>query len=493
MDQHPVIIAGAGIGGLSAAVRLAAAGKPVVLLEQAGQVGGKMGELRQGGYRWDTGPSLITMRHVLDDLFAVAGRRLDEVLDLQPLEPITRCFFADGARLDLSRDLPAMLETIAQWEVRDVEGYLAFLAYVARLYRITGPLFIFDQPPRWQSLLHVTPRDALRFDGLRTMQQAIESFVRSPNLRQVLGMFATYVGASPYLAPAALNVIAHVEINQGVWWPRGGVYRIAEALAALASDLGVEIRLNQAVEGIVVKHGRAVGVRLADGTELPAAAVMANVDVANVLTHWLPQTPQVVRRRRALLSQPRSGSAFVLMLGVRGLHPQLSHHNEFFSADYRREFEQIFAHGRPPDDPTVYISITARADAQDAPPGCENWFVQVNVPPVGPGWDWTQQSESYANRVLEVLARRGLDVRSQIEQQRIVTPLDLAAQTGAWGGALYGASSNSRLAAFRRPHNRSEALPGLYFAGGSVHPGGGVPMTALSGKAAADLILEDLR
>lgn len=490
-DSPPIVVIGAGIGGLSAAIHLAAAGRRVLVLEQAGQVGGKMGEFRHAGFRWDTGPSLITMRRAFDDLFAAAGACLEHYLDLQPVEPITRCFFADGKILEFSRELPRMLDQLADFGPAEAEGYLAFLAYAARLYRITSPIFIYDQPPRLDSLRKVSLSGALRFDGLRPMSRAIDGFVRSEHLRQALGMFATYVGASPYLAPATLNVIAHVELSQGVWYPRGGVYRIAQAYLKLAGELGVEVRTASRVQSILVRQGRAAGVLLASGEHLPASAVVANLDVATVYQNLLPQEPPFLRRLRGLQRAELSCSAFVLLLGVRGEHPGLAHHNEFFSSDYRREFQQMFDQGVPPSEPTIYVSITSKTTPEDAPQGCENWFVQVNVPALSPRWDWQAGAAGYAARVLDLLAQRGLDIRSQIVYQKILTPLDLQNLTGARRGALYGASSNNRWAAFRRPHNRCPDLRGLYFAGGATHPGGGVPMVTLSGKVASQLLLED--
>jgi phytoene desaturase len=489
--KPPVVVIGSGIGGLSAAIYLAAAGREVIVLEQAGQVGGKMGEFRQAGFRWDTGPSLITMRGVFEDLFALAGRRLEDYLDLQSVEPITRCFFSDGTRLDLSRDLPRMLEQLAAFGPAEAVGYQAFLAYAARLYRITSPIFIYDQPPRLASLRKVSISDALRFDGLRTMSQAIQGFVSSPQLRQVLGMFATYVGASPYLAPATLNVIAHVELSQGVWYPQGGIYRIAQAYARLAAELGVEIRTGCRVQSIVVSQGCARAVRLASGEILPASAVVANLDVATVYDQLLPPERRFLRRKRLLERMPPSCSAFVMLLGVRGEHPQLAHHNEFFSSDYPREFDQIFSQGVPPAEPTLYVSITSKTTPQDAPSGCENWFVQINVPALSPAWDWQARALDYAALALDLLAQRGVDIRRKLVYQKLITPVDLQDWTGARRGALYGASSNNRWAAFRRPHNRCPDLSGLYFAGGTAHPGGGVPMVTLSGRVASQLLLND--
>ncbi len=486
-----LVVIGSGLGGLSAAIRLAASGRRVVVLEQNASVGGKMGELRQEGFRWDTGPSVITMRHVLEELFKSAGRRLEDYLTLQPIEPLTRYFFPDGKILDISQDKGRTLEHIAQFDERDVDGYRRFLDYVARLYRVVGPVFIYDRPPALTRIFKVSPLDALRVDGLRSMSQAIEGYVRSPYVRQLLGRFATYVGASPYLAPATLNVIAHVELNMGVWYPQGGVYALARAVERLAQELGVEIRTHCPVQSIEVQDRRARGVRLADGTYLPAKAVIANLDVTTVYEKMLPPEPAIRKRMMSLQKTPSSCSGFILLLGVRGEHPQLKHHNIFFSSDYRREFEQIFKLGIPPQEPTIYVSITQRSTPEDAPPGCENWFVLVNAPPLGPAWDWRREAERYAGGLLDQLARRGFDVRNKLEYQGIITPKDLEGMSGARGGALYGTSSNSRWAAFRRPHNRAQEVKGLYFAGGTVHPGGGVPMVILSGKVASELLLED--
>jgi len=489
-SRKPVVIIGAGIGGLSAAIRLAAAGRRVVMLEQNPAAGGKMSQIVQDGFRWDTGPSVITMRHVFEDLFAAAGRRLDDYLTLLPVDPLTRYFFPDGTRIDATRDLARMAEQIAAIDERDVEGYLDFLEYAARLHRITGPVFIYNQPPTLRSFLGVPPTDMVRVDPWLTMDQAIRRRVRSPQMRQLLGRFATYVGASPYQAPATLSVIAHVELTGGVWYPAGGIYQIAAAMQRLAIELGVEIRTDAPVAGIDVTGGRATGVLTAAGERIDAAAVVANVDVATVYDRLLPSAVGSARRA-SLRRLETSCSGFVLLLGVEGEHPQLAHHNIFFAQDYRAEFDDIFRRGVPPDTPTVYVAITSKSDPSHAPPGHENWFVLVNAPALGPRFDWTQQSDAYRGRVLDMLAGFGLDVRDRIRSQVTLTPQEIQQMTGAWRGALYGISSNQALNAFRRPHNRCADVCGLYFAGGTTHPGGGVPMVTLSGKVAAELVLND--
>jgi phytoene desaturase len=483
MKENPIIIIGAGIGGLSAAIHLASAGREVVIFEQSAKPGGKMSRLQAAGFTWDRGPSVVTMRHVFDELFASAGRRLENYLTLEPVEPLTRYFYPDGTVLDATRDLPRMLAQIRQIEPREVEGYLNFLAYAARLHRITGPVFIYDQPPTWRSFLRVPIRDWGRVDGLRTMDAAICGYVRSPHMRQFLGRFATYVGASPYLAPATLNVIAHVELTEGVWYPRGGVYQIAVALSKLAGELGVRTHFQNRVTNILIENGEICGVELSTGEVIPAKHVISNLDVTTTRRHLLGEAPTGPEKEV-------SGSGFILLLGVAHQHPELTHHNIFFSADYAREFQQIFEEGVPPDDPTIYVAITSKTDTGHAPLGCENWFVLVNAPPVGPNFDWTAQAVAYRDLLLDRLAARGYDLRPHLRYEQVLTPLDLQRETGGWRGALYGASSNNRWAAFRRPHNRAKDVRGLYFAGGSTHPGGGVPMVTLSGKAVAKMVLK---
>ncbi len=486
----PIVVLGGGIGGLSAAIHLATAGRRIILLEQQGQVGGKMGQLMAAGFRWDTGPSVITMRPVLEDLFAVAGRRLSDYLTLLPIDPLTRYFYPNGRVLNIWRDWPRLAAELASLGPGAVEGYLAYLRYAARLYNLTAPVFIEDEPPTWRSLGRVSPWAWRQVDAWRSMDSAIRRLVRPPALRQLLGRFATYVGGSPYRAPATLNVIGHVELTGGVWYPQGGVYQIATALGRLAQEVGVEVRLNTPVAEMTLANGRVNGVLCASGERIAAAAVIANVDVTTVYERLLPpaiSAPVLARLRR----REPSCSGFILLLGVARQCPDLAHHNILFSADYPAEFEAIFRAGRPPADPTLYLAITSKSDPDHAPAGCENWFVLVNAPALDERFDWQAAKTAYRDQILAQLAGWGWDVRPHLRYEQIITPLELAQQTGAYRGALYGASANSPLTAFRRPHNRSQNVPGLYFAGGTTHPGGGVPMVILSGKVAARLALQD--
>lgn len=488
---QPTVVIGAGIGGLSTAIRLQGAGHQVIVLEKNPIVGGKMYQLEQDGFRFDTGPSVITMRHVFEDLFASVGRKLDDYLDFLHVEPMTRYFYPDGFVLDASSDISKMAQQIEQIDERDIEGYLAYLAYAAKIHRITGQTFIYDKPPSPTSFLKVDPWEMLKSDPFRTMSGAINSFVKSDKLRQLLGRFATYVGGSPYLAPATLNVIAHVELTGGVWYPRGGIYQIASALKKLATEIGVDIRTGQGVKQILVSDAKVTGVLLENESVIDTKVVISNIDVAMTYHKLLSSDDIPQKRIEKMSSYEPSCSGFVLLLGIEGKNETLAHHNIFFSKDYKAEFEAIFKEGLPANDPTIYIAITSKTDNDHAPENCENWFVLVNAPALNDKVNWEQKKQDYRNLILEKLAQRGLDVRDKIRSETILTPVDLQEMSGAWRGALYGPSANDRFAVFLRPHNRSKDVQGLYFAGGTTHPGGGVPMVMLSGKVASDMVLED--
>jgi phytoene desaturase len=485
------IIIGGGIAGLSAAIRLQVAGHQVAIYEKNHLLGGKMYQIKQDGFRFDTGPSVITMRHVFEDLFRAAGSNLEDYLQLEPVEPMTRYFYPDGFVLDATGDLQQMTRQIEAIDKNDLEGYLAYLAYAAEIHRVTGEVFIYDKPPTPASFAKVPIWDWRKADPFRTMSEAINSFVKSSKLRQLLGRFATYVGGSPYLAPATLNVIADVELNGGVWYPRGGIYQIAIALEKLALERGVEISTGRGVQQIIVKQGKAVGVLLDDGEEVAARLVLSNVDVAMTYQKLLSESSILQSRIERMSSYEPSCSGFIMLLGIEGNHEALAHHNILFSSDYEVEFEAIFKHGLPSNDPTIYIAITSKTDADHAPKGCENWFVMVNTPAINKHYDWAAYRQAYRDLVLKNLAERGFDIREKIRSETILTPMELEQMSGAWKGALYGPSANNRFAVFLRPHNRSKDVEGLYFAGGTTHPGGGVPMVMLSGKVAAKMILED--
>lgn len=486
--EHPVIIVGAGLGGLSAAIHLAAAGRRVTLLEQNERVGGKLNLVQAGGFTFDTGPSLLTMPWVLRAVLAQGGARLEDELRLAPLDPLCRYAWPDGTRFDMWQQLPRLLAEIERLEPADVAGFLRFLAYAARIYQAVADPFLLGPFTGLRSMLRpqlIT--DSLAIDPLRTVDAAVRSFFRSPHLRQLFSRYATYNGSSPYRAPATFNLIPYVELSQGGWHVCGGMYEIARALERVARRLGVEVRTGAAVERIVVRGGVACGVRLAGGEELPAAAVLANVDPRRVYGRLIPELRRLAERTERL---ELSYSGFVLMLGVSHIYPELAHHNIFFAADYRREFQAIVDKGVPSADPTIYLCAPSVTDPSLAPPGTMNLFVLVNAPALTGRVSWSREAGAYRDLVIRKLERVGLDgLGGQIVVERVMTPADIEARYNAPGGAIYGLASNGPLSAFLRPPQRSPAVRGLYFAGGGTHPGGGIPLVLLSGRSAAQRLL----
>ena len=468
-----VAVVGAGVGGLAAGIRLAHAGHAVTLFEQGPAPGGKCAEVTAEGYRWDAGPSLLTMPHVFAELFAATGAPLQDELELLRVEPVTQYTFADGSSLELSADLPraaAALEGLAPGLAAD---WTRFLGTCAGMWRAAGPFL--DGPPPWPPRRPLPgqpppdPRDALRVKPWWTLRQLARAHTRDPRLRQVIERFATYAGADPRRAPAVLALAGYVEHAFGAWYPRGGMFALVRALTDRFVALGGELRLGTAVERITVDAGRVTGV--VAGAHHRADAVITDVDEARVRQRLLGIAP--TRRPRE-----RSVSGLALMLGLAGA-PDGAHHRIFFPENYNAEFDDIFVHHRPARDPAIYVAAPGVDDPSGAPDGHEAWFVLVNAPALGDGCDWAAVERS-------VIARLGVADRVQVVRRR--TPGDLERETGAPGGAIYGAAPHGRLATVRRPGSTVAGIAGLRLVGGTVHPGGGLPLVALGGQTAARLI-----
>jgi phytoene desaturase len=488
--NQPIIVVGGGLGGLAAAIRLAGRGRRVVLLEKNGRVGGKLNLIAEEGYTFDTGPSLLTMPWVLRELFAAAGRRLEDELALLPIEPACRYRWPDATRFDAYQSLPRLMQEIARLDPRDTASFFRFMAYAARIYRaVAGPFLLEPFDGLRDLLTPATLRDAWAIDPFRTVDQAVRSFFRSPHLRQVFDRYATYNGSSPYRAPATFNLIAYVEFVEGSWYLRGGMYELARALERLACELGVEIRTHCPVARIAVYGNRACGVVLEGGERLSAAAVVVNADPRYAYEALLPAEWSTATRLARL--EP-SCSGFVLLLGIDRVYPELAHHTIFFSADYAAEFAAIFDKRVPAPDPTVYVCATSVSDPAHAPPGHMNLFVLVNAPALSPRVDWRSMATAYRDLVIRKLERMGLDgLEQHIHYERIITPEDLRSRYNAPGGAIYGLASNQPWTAFLRPPLRAREARGLYFVGGGTHPGGGIPLVLLSGRAVAERLLAD--
>lgn len=477
------VVVGGGVGGLAVAVRLACQGHRVTLLEAAEQVGGKLGERVRDGFRFDTGPSLLTMPEVFEELFAQTGGWPDG-LQLERLDPVARYRFADGVGFDAA-DYPEQLRAQLDAALGAGAGddWQRLLHRAERIWAASRGPFLESALRGRRDLAALAlrrPGDLTTLAPGRSLRDLGRRHLRDPRLQMVLDRYATYSGSDPRRAPAALAAIPWVEQHHGGWYVTGGLRRLGDALLQRALDRGVEVRTGTAVTRVLADP-RVRGVRLADGTELPCDLVVSDVDA----THLYGELVDCPPARRRLARATPSLSGFVLLLAVDGRTPGLAHHNVLFPADYDAELDAVFgAHPQPVPDPTLYVS--APPDA--APHGSEAWFVLVNAPRQGPvDWRAPGLADAYADRLVELLAARGLDVRSRVRWREVVTPADLEERTGAVGGAIYGTSSNGASAAFLRPANRSP-VPGLFLVGGSAHPGGGLPLVALSARTVSRLV-----
>ncbi len=478
---------GAGIGGIAAAVRLAVKGYEVTVLEANESFGGKMHEFWLGGYRFDAGPSLFTLPHLVDELFALAGRTPADYFTYTRLDPITHYFWPDGSRLKAY----AAPERFASEAERQLgvpqQEVLKALARSRRLYQGTADTFLKKSLHKLDTYLSpdvLKTLACLPDLGLTTtMHQANARQFKDARFVQLLDRFATYNGSDPYQAPGTLNIIPHLEHNIGAFYPKGGIYAIASSLVKLAGELGVTFKYNEPVERILALGGKVLGVQ-SSSESYSAEVVVSNMDVVPTYRRLLADHPAPEKT----LQQPRSSSALIFYWGIKRQFPELHLHNIFFSGDYKAEFDHIFKQKTISPDPTVYVNITSKLEPEDAPPGRENWFVMVNVPH-HQGQDWQQLVAVTRETVLQKLSRMlGTEIEPLLEQEQVLDPLLIESRTSSFAGALYGSSSNNRMAAFLRHPNFSPDLEGLYFCGGSVHPGGGIPLCLLSAKIVGDLV-----
>lgn len=483
------VVVGGGVGGMAAALRLRAAGHEVTLLERRDRLGGKLDSLERDGFTFDVGPSLLTLPEVFEDLVACAGRRLRDELRLVRLDPACRYRFADGSGFDARAAEADSAAEVDRLRRGNGAEWMAFHARSRRILEVARRTFLSGPVEAPAALLgrRGGPGDLLAIDPFVTLATRARHSFSDPRLRQWAERYATYSGSSPSRVPATLACIAALEQDGGCWYVCGGLGALRDLLERLLREVGVTVRTGAEVAAVTVSGGAVAGVRLRDGEPLAARTVVANVDAAHLYADLLPHAASLRRLRAA----GRSSSGFVLLLGLEGRTPGLAHHTVLFSADYRAEFDDIHRRRRPPLEPTVYVCCSAVTDPGRAPDGCENWYVLVNVP-AGGACDWAREAPAYRDRILELLARRGLEVRDRLRFAETVHPAHLAERFATPGGAIYGTSSNGRRAAFLRPGNRGP-VPGLFLAGGSSHPGGGLPLVALSGAIAARLADAHLR
>lgn len=496
MPTERVVVVGAGIGGLAAALELAHRGLDVVVLERAATPGGKLRQVSVAGRPVDAGPTVLTMRWVFEALFDRCGERLDRHLQLQPADVLARHAWSADEKLDLHADIGKSAEAIGRFAgAAEARGYLEFCARARRTYDALDHSYLrAGKTTPWGLAARQGLRGLPALMGISpftTLWRALGDHFRDPRLRQLFGRYATYCGASPYLAPATLMLVAHVE-QDGVWLIDGGMQSLAQAVAALAQQRGARIRCGCEARDIVLQAGRVVGVRLTSGEVVAADAVVFNGDVAALAAGLLGRaaTGAVPRQPR----EHRSLSALTWSLVARTEGFPLLRHSVFFSSDYAAEFDDLVVRRRLPSAPTVYVCAQDRdaADGKAAVDGQERLLCLVNAPPIGDQRALTREEiEACERQTFRTLARCGLTLQSAPTGGTMTTPSDFEQLFPATGGALYGPASHGWKAAFTRCGSRSR-IPGLYLAGGSTHPGPGLPMATLSGHLAAECIAQDL-
>lgn len=490
MNKSPknanAIVVGSGIAGIAAAIRLAVKGYSVEIFEKNAYPGGKLTVLEMNGFRFDAGPSLFTMPQFVEELFLLAGKQPSDYFEYGENEIACHYFFEDGTFLPFPTDEQALAKEVESRLQVESKPLMRHFRRSQFIYEKTHKTFLEMSLHKWTNFLSVDVIKSIaaipKLHLFESMNEVNSRKLNHPKLTQIFNRYATYNGSNPYQAPGILNVIPHLEHGFGTFFPKKGMHDIPNSLLRLAKDLGVKLHLNAPVEKILEKNRRVVGVQV-NGQFHMADVVVCNSDVRPAYEHLLDH--QVIPSK--INQQEPSSSAMIFYWGINRQNERLDLHNIFFSADYKRENDFIFERRSVSDDPTVYVHVSSKKVRDDAPNGMENWFVMVNVP-ANSGQDWTALRAFIRENVLKKLSKNlGFDIDKHIVCEDYLDPIRIEKRTSSFAGALYGSSSNDRMAAFFRHPNFSKTK-GLYFVGGSVHPGGGIPLCLLSAKIAVDLI-----
>ncbi len=481
------IVIGAGIGGIAAALRLSKKGYLVTVFEANNYPGGKLSAFSLGDYRFDAGPSLFTMPQYVNELFELHDEKASDFFTYKKKKIACKYFWEDQIQITAYADQTLFLEEVKNKLGVETDVLKKYLKRAKKKFDLAAPLFLEQSLHKLKGFLNVKTLRALMNLGLYEINQNLHSVnvtqLKEPHLVQMYDRYATYNGSSPYQTPGIMTLVQHLEQEYGTFVPDGGMEQITQSLFELAKRKGITFHLGEKVNQILVKKGKATGVKTKNQT-LMADIVLSNMDVFPTYKNLLKD----IKPPERVLNQERSSSAVIFYWGINRIFDQLDLHNIFFSQDYKSEFEAIFNLKEPTDDFTVYVNITSKDVPSDAPKGGENWFVMINTP-ADCGQDWDQIKNKLKEKTIAKLNRiLKVDLSRLIQEEEVLTPPMIEQKTSSHLGALYGSSSNDRMAAFLRHPNFSSKIKNLYFCGGSVHPGGGIPLCLLSAKIATDLI-----
>ncbi|RNC80180.1 MAG: phytoene desaturase [Winogradskyella sp.] len=487
MKKKQVVIVGAGIAGIASSIRLRAQGHNVSVFEANAYPGGKLTAFSENGYRFDMGPSLFTMPQFVEELFKVADKPIEEYFQYIKKSTVCNYFYEDGTTFSASADIDTFAKEASKTFDVEAEDILNYFEDSKRKYDLTASLFLEKSLHKIDTYLSKDTLKAIFNINSLHINSSLNEYntntLKDSRLVQFFNRFATYNGSSPYKTPGIMSMIPHLEQHFGTYFPKGGMHSITMSVFQLAKDIGVDFHFNTKVKQILTEGKKATGIKLED-KEVIADIVVSNSDIVPSYRALLPQ----LKAPEKVLQQPRSSSALIFYWGIRKEFPELDLHNIFFSGDYKNEFDYIFNKKDVCDDPTVYVNITSKDQKSDAPSGSENWFTMINVPS-NTGQDWDAIIDKARTNILQKLSRLlNEDISSLIDFESILEPRTIESRTQSYQGALYGASSNNKYAAFLRHPNFKSDIKNLYFCGGSVHPGGGIPLCLLSGKIVAELI-----
>ena len=484
------VIIGAGVAGMASAIRLAVQGFRVSVFEKNNYPGGKLYSFEIEDYHFDAGPSLFTQPSNIEELFTLANEPIEEYLQYEQVPVACKYFYEDGSIVNAYSDVQLFADELHQQLGEDVEKVKSYLVQSEKIYNRIGKIFLNTSLHKKQLLFKSPIASALAATHskfiFKTLHQLNQKHFSKPATVQLFDRFATYNGSNPYKAPGMLSLIPHLEQNEGTYYPKGGMISITKALFKLAEKLGVTFHFNKNVQRIIQHEEQVCGVVVNDENVI-ADVVVTNMDAYFTYKYLLNNEVKA----KKILKQERSSSALIFYWGMKKSFDQLHLHNIFFSKSYEQEFQQIFRNKTLSNDPTVYVNITSKMEDIHAPAGKENWFVMINAP-ANVGQDWVQLKQHARKQIIDKLSRvLKQDISEFIEVEETLDPIKIESETSSYMGSLYGTSSNSKFAAFLRHPNFTSAIKGLYFAGGSVHPGGGIPLCLKSAAIVSQLIQED--